>query len=202
MYWIKLLHQHFPETIIRNVCTVCKTMLQPKAQFRQVMMAIVQLILLALESFFHFSLYFISNGPKIVCVIYVHVLREMYKRCRLFKRSKRLRGSCSRILSMSDWSVFVWFPHVSVTLSSAHEVTPARLVSILMFAIEGEENVEEETVKHFKIWFQTLKIATRHRLGNLNFPFAFTSKFNVSELFYFIACISCSDWHNLVQRLY
>lgn len=150
------------------------------------MTAIAQLISLALESFFHFSLNFIFYGPKIVRPIYIHVLREMYKRRRLFKRSKRLRGSCSRILSTSYRSVFVWFLHVFATLSSgnfvlAHEVaTPARLVSILMFAIEREEIVER-----FKIWFQTLKIATRHRLANLNFPFAFASKFNASEPFYF-----------------
>lgn len=149
-------------------------------------MAIAQLISLALESFFHFSLYFIFNGLKIVRAIYVHVLQEMYKRRRLFKRSERLRSSCSRILSTSDRSVFVWFLHVLATLSSghfvlAHEVTPARLVSILMFAIEGEE-----IVKRFKILFQTLKDSYSTSLvGKLKLSFAFTSKFNASEPFYF-----------------
>lgn len=58
---------------------------------------------------FRFSLYFIFNGPKIAHSIYIHVLREMYKRRRLFKRSERLRGSCSQILSTSNRSVFVRF---------------------------------------------------------------------------------------------
>lgn len=92
-----------------------------------------------------FSLLYFQRGPKIARAIYVHVLREMYKRRRLFKRSERLRGSCSRILSTSDRSVFVWFLHVLATLFSghfvlAHKVTPARLVSILMSAIEGRRS--------------------------------------------------------------
>lgn len=66
--------------------------------------------------------------------IYVHVLREMYKRRRLFKRSERLRRarvleilSTSTDPSSSDsYDIFL----ASFSSILAHEVTPARAVDL------------------------------------------------------------------------
>jgi len=146
-----------------------------------------------------FPLHFIFNtGPKIVRAIYVHVLREMYKRRRLFKRSERLLAAraLESFLRPSDSSSSDFYARFSIssqpaaTFLPSRDNFPTRVASILMFPPSAE------IAERFKIWFQNSSDG-HSTSANSNFPFAFTSKFNAFEPFRY-ACIFCSDWHNLV----
>lgn len=105
-----------------------------------------------------FSFRFIFDGPKIVRAIYVHVIRERCTNDVVYLSARKdYTGLCvlESFLRPTNSSSFDFYASLAfISFASgqfilAHEVTPARVASILMFVPPWWVGI----VECFKIWF-------------------------------------------------